>query len=122
MKELAGKRIFVVEDEALVAAMIEDMLTDAGAAVIGPAATIARSLDLAACEAIDVAILDVNVRGERIDPVVEVLRGRGVPVVFATGYGQAAGAATAGAPVLDKPYTPERLIAALRLALATAAS
>jgi CheY-like chemotaxis protein len=116
MIPLAGKRILIVEDEALVAAMLQDMLIDLGATVVGPAFTIARSLELAREAHIDAAVLDVNVRGERIDPVAAVLRDRRIPVVFATGYNQGPDGASE-APVIDKPYTRERLAEALRLAL-----
>ncbi len=70
MSLVAGKRILVVEDEGLVSAMVEDMLTELGATVVGTAATIAKGLHLARTTAdIDAAVLDVNVRAERIDPV-----------------------------------------------------
>jgi CheY-like chemotaxis protein len=110
---LANKRILVVEDEAIVADMLQDILTDLGAVVVGPAGTIARSLDLARTEAIDAAILDVNVRNERIDPVAELLRERRVPMVFATGYGQSAALTAKGATIIEKPYTKQRVVSAL---------
>ena len=87
MSALAGKRVLVVEDEAIIAGMIEDMLTELGAIVVGPAGTLAKAVELAEREPIDAAMLDVNIRSERIDPVVETLRGRGVPFVLATGTG-----------------------------------
>jgi len=117
MGRLSGKRILVVEDEALIAAMVEDMLVELGAVVVGPAATIERGLALATDEEFDAALLDVNIRAARIDPVAEVLRSRGIPVVFATGYGQSAFAQSPGAPVLEKPYTQEKLATALNEAL-----
>jgi two-component SAPR family response regulator len=110
---LDGKRILVVEDEMLIAAMLEDMLADLGAIVVGPAPTIAQGLLLARNEPLDAAVLDVNVRDQRIDPVADVLAGRGIPMVFATGYGQNAAVAVRGAPILDKPYTRERVETAL---------
>ncbi|MFU0505218.1 response regulator [Pseudaminobacter sp. NGMCC 1.201702] len=113
MSTLSGKRIFLVEDEAIVALMVEDMLAELDATVVGPALTIANGLALAQSEEIDAAVLDVNVRGERIDPVAEVLRARKVPIVFATGYGDGAGEIAREAPVLDKPYTREKLATTL---------
>ncbi len=115
---LTGKRILLVEDEALVAAMAEDMLVELGAIVVGPAPTIAKALALAADPAIDAAVLDVNVRGERIDPVVEALQIRGVPLVLATGYAETIAVAAPGTPVLGKPYTMDKLEAAIGAALA----
>ena len=117
MSVLAGKRILVVEDEAIIAAMIEDMLTELGATVIGPAATVATGRALAKAGGIDAAVLDVNVGGERIDSLVGELQACAVPVVLATGYGQGAAGIAQGAPILDKPYTSEKLVAALRLVL-----
>jgi CheY-like chemotaxis protein len=113
MKRLAGKRILIVEDEALVAAMAEDMLTDLGAVVVGPVSHIAEALSLAGAENLDAALLDVNVRNERIDPVADVLRRRRVPIVFATGYGQTAFPKQGRDAILDKPYTQEALERAL---------
>lgn len=117
MPWLKGKRILVVEDEALIAVMVEDMLAEMGAEVVGPAATIEQALALAAAEAIDGAVLDVNVRGERIDPVAEVLAERGVPMLFATGYGEVRLASGATATVIDKPYTQEKLARGLAAAM-----
>ena len=120
MSALAGMRILVIEDEAIIAGMIEDMLTELGAVVVGPAGTLAKAAELASREAIDAAMLDVNLRSERIDPVVETLRGRGVPFVFATGYGAAAAAGIEGALVIEKPFTRDRLESALTAALSAA--
>jgi DNA-binding NtrC family response regulator len=117
---LKGKRILVVEDEALIAVMIEDMLADMGSEIVGPAATIEEALRLASSEALDGAVLDVNVRGERIDPVAELLMARGVPMLFATGYGEVKLASGAAATVIDKPYTQDKLSRALAAAIATA--
>ncbi len=120
MPWLKGKRILVVEDEALIAVMVEDMLADMGGDVVGPAGTIAAALELARGEALDAAVLDVNVRGERIDPVAEALMARGVPVLFATGYGEVRLASGAPATVIDKPYTQEKLARGLAAAMGAA--
>ena len=117
MPWLKGKRILVVEDEALIAVMVEDMLMEMGSDVVGPAATIDAALALARVEEIDAAILDVNVRGERIDPVADALMARGVPVLFATGYGEVKLASGAATTVIDKPYTQEKLARGLALAM-----
>ncbi len=102
---LTGKRILVVEDEAIVAMLIEDILADHGAAVVGPAARIERAMELAEGEAIDAAVLDVNLAGATTAPVAERLRARGIPFAFATGYG-ASGlpAGFEGSPLLQKPF------------------
>ena len=120
MPWLTGKRILVVEDEALIAVMVEDMLTDMGSVVVGPAATIEQALALARTEDIDGAVLDVNVRGERIDPVADALTARGVPMLFATGYGEVRLASGNAATVIDKPYTQEKLARGLAAAMGAA--
>jgi len=70
--ELAGKRILVVEDEMLVAMLIEDMLAEAGCVVIGPFARVPEALAAARTETVDAALLDVNVAGETVFPVAHV--------------------------------------------------
>ncbi len=87
---LAGKRVLVVEDEMLVSLLVEDMLADAGCVVIGPFARLPAALTAARVEAVDVALLDVNVAGEMVFPVAYALEERGIPFLFVTGYGQAA--------------------------------
>jgi DNA-binding response OmpR family regulator len=88
--EIAGKRVLVVEDEMLVALMVEDMLADAGCIVIGPFARVSDALAAIKGEALDFALLDVNVAGEKVFSVARALEKRGVPFLFVTGYGQAA--------------------------------
>ena len=117
MSALAGKRILVVEDEALIAVMVESMLVDLGASVIGPAGTIADAVALASNETIDAALLDVNIRAERVDPVADILIARGVPIVFATGYAEHGLPGITSVSILQKPYTQETLARTLAWAL-----
>jgi len=109
-------RVLVVEDEMLVAMLIEDMLAELGHEVVGPAMRIERARELAATAAIDFALLDVNLGGARSTEVAAILRGRGVPFAFATGYGSAGlDGADRGTPVLNKPFGRqelERIVAA----------
>jgi CheY-like chemotaxis protein len=116
MSVVAGKRILVVEDEFLISAMVEDMLTELGAEIVGPAATISKALSLAEAADIDAALLDINVRGSRIDPVAAVLTARGIPFVFGTGYRDQP---ACEAPMLEKPYTQSALEAAMAQALSS---
>ncbi len=102
---VAGKRILVVEDEVIVAMLIEDILTDMGATVVGPAGRVNKALDLLGAEQVDAALLDVNLAGEMTTPVAEELRRRGIPFAFATGYGDAGlRYIDKGSPVLQKPF------------------
>lgn len=87
--ELTGLRVFIVEDEALVLLTLEDMLADLGCQVVVSAQQVEEALRLALDVAVDVALLDVNVGGRRIDPVAHILATRGIPIVFVTGYGTA---------------------------------
>jgi CheY-like chemotaxis protein len=106
---LRGKRVLVVEDETLIAMMAEEMIMDLGASVIGPARSVDEALKLAESADIDLALLDVNLNGARVDPVLARLKERGVPVVLATGYGTTALDVPQDVPIIRKPYTEERL-------------
>lgn len=110
----AARKILVVEDEALVAMLVEDALLDAGFGVIGPAATVDEALALLERETPDAVVLDLNLAGETSTPVADWLAARGIPYVIATGYG-AAGlpAGHQDAMVLAKPYDPAELTAML---------
>lgn len=109
-----NRRVLVVEDEALVAMLVEDALIDAGFDIIGPAATVEEALRLLERERPDAVVLDLNLAGETSTPVADALAARGIPYVIATGYG-AAGLPDGhrGATVLAKPYDPSDLTAVL---------
>ena len=103
--QLTGLRVLVVEDEMMVSMLIEDMLTDLGCLVVGPAARLDEALELARTGGIDCAVLDVNLGGQPIFPLADLLREQGRPFAFATGYGDAGvREADRGAPVLQKPF------------------
>ena len=109
-----ARKVLVVEDEALVAMLVEDALLDAGFGVIGPAATVEEAMALLARERPDAVVLDLNLAGETSTPVADVLAERGIPYVIATGYG--ASGLPAGhqdAMVLAKPYDPAELTSML---------
>jgi CheY-like chemotaxis protein len=105
--------VLVVEDEMLIAMMVEDMLIRLGASVVGPASNLAEALEMANSADFDVALLDVNLRNERVDPVVAVLAQRCIPMVLATGYGRTNADLPSEATVIEKPYTEDRLSRAL---------
>ena len=103
--KLAGLRVLVVEDEMMVSMLIEDMLTDLGCTVVGPAARLDEAIELATTSEIDCAVLDVNLGGQPIFPLADLLRERGRPFAFATGYGDAGVRdVDKGTPVLQKPF------------------
>ncbi|CAG1014769.1 MAG: response regulator [Rhizobiaceae bacterium] len=111
-KGLAGKRILVVEDEFLLALDAAATLEACGVKVVGPAYSIERALALAATEDLDAAMLDVNLKGANSLPVALALERRGVPIMYATGYGAKPRDWPAG-PVIDKPYSAEQIGGAL---------
>jgi CheY-like chemotaxis protein len=113
---LQGVRVLLVEDEALVAMLMEDMLSDEGCIVVATAPrldeALARAEDLSL--EFDVAVLDLNLAGENTYPVASALKQRDIPFVFATGYG--AGGLPAewrGRPTLQKPFTAGDVTAVL---------
>ena len=114
MSGLNGRRILVVEDEALIAMLVEDALLEAGAVVLGPAATVEEALALFEAEQPEAAVLDINLAGQSSTPVADLLNDHAIPFVVATGYG-AAGLPERhrDVPVLAKPYDPRDLITAL---------
>jgi CheY-like chemotaxis protein len=107
---LASKQVLVVEDELLVSMLIEDVLVDAGCRVVGPFTNLSDALSAARNEAIDIALLDVNLRGEKVYPVADILTERGIPFVFLSGYGK--NAIPNNRPnwrVCSKPFSPNDL-------------
>jgi CheY-like chemotaxis protein len=107
---IAGLKILLVEDESLVAMLVEDALDALQCQVIGSASRMRNARELAGRDGFDLAILDINIGGEPVYPVAEVLARREIPFVFLTGYG-AAGVAEPfrGRPILQKPFQLEEL-------------
>jgi two-component sensor histidine kinase/DNA-binding response OmpR family regulator len=103
-------RMLIAEDEALVAIMMEDVAIELGWSVVGPFSRTADALAAAKTDDIHAAILDVNLGGETVYPVADTLMARGVPFVFATGYGaESIDRRFACAPVLQKPIDRQAL-------------
>ena len=112
---LAGRRVLIVEDNMLIAVTIARLFRAKSVEIVGPAGTVKDALALINnYESIDGAVLDINLRGAAAYPIVDVLRSKGVPVVFMTGYDQRSiDPRYADVPCLQKPVTVERLIGAL---------
>jgi CheY-like chemotaxis protein len=116
-----GKRILIVEDELMIRMLLEGMLSDLGHTVAAEAGSIEEALALAKQADFDVAVLDVNLNNQSIAPVVEVLLQRGVPFVFASGYGQrGVPEPYRQSPTLQKPFQLKALAQAIDTALARA--
>jgi CheY-like chemotaxis protein len=117
-ESLSGVRVFVVEDEFAVLLLVEDMLAELGCVLAGTASRMSDAFGKAKELEADAAVLDVNINGEPITPVAELLAERGVPVVFSTGYGRSGiDPRWRDRPVLQKPYRIEEFAAALQMAL-----
>jgi len=118
----AGRRVLVVEDEMMIAMLVEDMLSELGCAVVGPAHALDDALALALAETgLDAALLDVNLGGQPVFAVADALRAKGVPAIFSTGYGDAGlRDIDRGSPVLQKPFRSGDLAKALTAALGAA--
>jgi CheY-like chemotaxis protein len=87
-EDIKGVRAIVVEDDPLICLLIEDMLADLGCKVVGTACDFERATELAQCdESVDIAILDVNLGGQLVFPVADILSRRGIALLFATGMG-----------------------------------
>jgi CheY-like chemotaxis protein len=112
---LTGMLVLIVEDELLVSMVLADLLDEFGCTVAGQAATVSEALDrIETGDDFDAAILDVNIGGDKVFPVADLLIRRGVPFVFSTGYGPADLAQRyPGRPLLHKPYRPEALATVL---------
>lgn len=111
---LAGRKVLIVEDEVIVAFNMECEVEDAGGAVAGPAYSVGEARLLV--DGVDVAILDININGEQIWAIADVLRATGVPFVFASANCQDPNAipqAYVDVPCFDKPVSMTRLIATL---------
>ena len=107
-----GRRVLVVEDDFLVSLMTVDFLESIGCEVVGPAARLAAALQLAQSESLDAAVLDINLAGDIVWPVAEVLQRRDVPFIFLSAHPRLSEVPIlfAAAPRLEKPLEQNRLL------------
>lgn|SRR5690349_24909450 len=116
---LTGTRVFIVEDEALVLMVLEDTLAAMGCEVVASALHLDEALAKASVSQVDVAILDMNLAGRSVEPVADVLADRGIPFLFASGYGASSRPVRhADRPMLAKPFAAPELAALLSEILA----
>ena len=110
VRSSSGQRVLLVEDEALVAMMIQDWLTEAGHSVIGPISRASEALQAAAEADYDAAILDINLGDGMAYPVADIAAKRGVPFVFVTGYeADTIDERFSHVPILQKPIERQML-------------
>ncbi|WP_457797017.1 response regulator [Methylocystis sp. S23] len=112
---LLGRRVLIVEDDPFITLALEETLTDFGLVIAGSARTVPQAVRLAQTVAFDLALLDVNIGQDRIDPVADILSMRRIPFVFTTGCGRA------GLPeaylqqaIVEKPFYVEEILRTLR--------
>lgn len=112
--DIHRRNILVVEDELMIRMLLEDMLADLGFAIVAAAGRLDEAITFARDADIDVAILDVNLAGHSVAPVAEILDARGLPFVFATGYGERGlPEHYRDRPILQKPFQQENLSSVL---------
>ena len=115
--DVTRRRILVVEDEMLIGMLLEDMLAELGHQTVGVISRVNEALGAVAREAFDLAILDVHLNGQSAFPVADALIERGIPFVFATGYGERGlPEKYRSRPILQKPFAKadlERVLATL---------
>jgi CheY-like chemotaxis protein len=111
-------RVLIIEDETLIALLLEDMLSDLGCTILGSAASVDTAIEILDRTPPGVAVLDINLGGEKSYTVAEALAKRGVPFIFSTGYADGRlDAPWQDRPVLQKPFGQEQLAEALKIAL-----
>ncbi|RPE81339.1 response regulator [Vulcaniibacterium tengchongense] len=117
MKPSGSPRVLIVEDESLLAMMLEDMLSDLGWEVAANVASVPEALQAIERGGFDLALLDVNIAGREVFPVADALQARGVPLVFITGYGEhGIREDLRGYPVVEKPFHSAQLVRTLHAA------
>jgi CheY-like chemotaxis protein len=115
---MKGVRVLIVEDETLVAMLVEEYLLEIGCVIAGSVRRVDKAMERVETDVIDAAILDLNVAGEDVAPVAEALEKRNIPFVFASGYGgNGVKDKWSDRPIVQKPFTSAELKQALSVAL-----
>ena len=120
---MSERRALVAEDSLLILLALEMLLELHHVAIVSQASTVTEAMTLAQAGGFDIAILDINLHGEMVFPVADLLLQRGVPVIFTTGYapGETLPPRFAGSPCVQKPYDPDALMVLVEQAFARAA-
>ena len=118
---VSNRSILIVEDEPLIAMMLEDFILSLGHDVRGPCESVSEAMRALDGDPFDLAILDVNLKGESVWPVASALRGRGIPFVLASGgHVEPPPGEFANVPMIEKPYTIDRVTPIIDAVLAGA--
>jgi len=114
-------RVLIAEDEFLVGIQLEEDLRSAGCSIVGPFSTVETATRAARRERFDLAILDINLNGDRVYPLADELSARGIPFIFLSGYIAAdLPERFRGSPQIAKPHDPAALIKEIRTVVAKA--
>ena len=118
------RRAMVAEDSLLILVALEILLEQHGIAIAGQASTVTEAQALVDIGNFDIAILDINLHGEMVFPVADLLLQRGVPIIFTTGYApdETLPPRFTGSPCVQKPYDPDALMVLVEQAFARAAA
>ena len=111
--QLTGVRVLVVEDTWHVARAMKNLLEGLGMEVIGPAATVSEAEQHAAAQMPEVALIDINLKGEMAYGLIDHLHDKDIPIIVVSGYAVLASLTEKAAAILQKPYEASELIAAL---------
>jgi len=112
---LPGRRVLIVEDDPYITLALEDTLTDFGMVIAGAARNLTDALRLAQSASFDLALLDVNIGRDQIDPVADIIHARGIPFVFTTGCGRAGlPEAYVARAIIEKPFYVDEILQTLR--------
>ncbi|MGK9055696.1 response regulator [Neorhizobium petrolearium] len=118
MSGFSGLRVLIVEDEGLVALMIEDMLQDLGCEIVASVSRLSKGRTIATTVPVDLAVLDVNLAGQPSFPIAEILQKRQIPFIFSTGYGiDGLPQEFATRPAIGKPFSSSDLQRAIAVAM-----
>jgi DNA-binding response OmpR family regulator len=108
----------LVEDEGLIMMMLAEMVRDLGHLVVSEATNVEMAMSLAKTRSFDLALLDINIAGFLVTPVVRVLDERGVPIVFVSGYStKTMPAELQGRLLVEKPFSQTTLLDAINCAI-----
>lgn len=116
-RDLRGLRVLIVEDEAMLAMLLEDILSDFGCEVVSTASRFEDAMDKASILPLDIALLDVNLGGTQSFPIARTLDSRKVPFVYATAYGAFMPDDAPPAPIVSKPFALSDLTHAMSVAV-----
>lgn len=108
---LAGKRVLIAEDAWHVAKALKGVLEEIGLVVLGPAASVRQAEEMLATSVPDLAIVDINLKGELSYTLIDRLHHKGVPVIVATGYAQLTEPVGEAIVMLQKPFSGPALLA-----------